>query len=47
MKRVEPSLLLEAVQNALTQQGKSGSAIHHSRGSSFILVTRPSACALL
>ena len=30
MKLVEPRQLLEAVQNALTQQGKSGAAIHHS-----------------
>jgi hypothetical protein len=30
MKFVEPRQLLEAVQNALTQQGKSSAAIHHS-----------------
>ncbi len=29
-KRVEPRLLLETMQNALAQQGKSCTAIHHS-----------------
>src|SRR5438874_1461446 len=29
-KLVSPRQRLEAVQNALTQQGKSGAAIHHS-----------------